>query len=334
MKVATFGHNYRSNIESDPQLHIVASRRNSPDCPFISILINNYNYGRFVDSAIESALAQTWKFREIIVVDDGSTDNSRQVIQSYGRSIIPIFKENGGQGSAFNAGFAACRGELICFLDADDLFLPRKLESIAKAWRQNPHAGLIYHQLHYIDGEGKRRRGCLPSSVSRGQSAHKVQRSGGWWPLPTTSGLACSREYLEEIFPVPLAPYRLCADSYIGSLAPFITEVVGVREPLALYRLHGENRYTPTVHSSTTLKRHKHRYELEFNRLKESLEDLEVPGPKISLEHHYPYQLCCWKADGSVSRWQVFATALRTPSMPLSMKLKAAWNIVFASRKP
>ena len=77
--------------------------------PLVSILINNYNYGYFLGAAIESALSQTYQNIEIIVVDDGSTDNSREIIAHYGNHIIPILKENGGQASAFNAGFAASR---------------------------------------------------------------------------------------------------------------------------------------------------------------------------------------------------------------------------------
>ncbi len=81
--------------------------------PLASILINNYNYGRFLHEAIDSALSQTYPHTEVIVVDDGSTDNSREIIASYEDQIIPVLKENGGQASALNAGFAASRGEIV-----------------------------------------------------------------------------------------------------------------------------------------------------------------------------------------------------------------------------
>jgi hypothetical protein len=83
--------------------------------PLVSILINNYNYAHFVTEAIESALAQTYRHVEIIVVDDGSTDDSREVIGRFGNLVRMVAKENGGQASAFNAGFAASKGEIICF---------------------------------------------------------------------------------------------------------------------------------------------------------------------------------------------------------------------------
>ena len=85
--------------------------------PLVTILICNYNYGRFLAEAIESALAQTWKNIEVIVVDDGSTDESREILTKYKGKIRIILKENGGQASAFNAGIAKARGEIVCFLD-------------------------------------------------------------------------------------------------------------------------------------------------------------------------------------------------------------------------
>jgi len=98
--------------------------------PLVSILINNYNYAPFLTQAVDSALRQTYENIEVIVVDDGSTDNSWQVIKSYGDRIVPIAKKNGGQASAFNAGFEKSQGDIVCFLDSDDVFLPDKLQKL------------------------------------------------------------------------------------------------------------------------------------------------------------------------------------------------------------
>ena len=89
--------------------------------PLASVIVNNYNYGRFLPDAIDSALAQTYVPLEVIVVDDGSTDASRDIMSGYLPRIRPVLKPNGGQASALNAGFAASRGDVVLFLDADDI---------------------------------------------------------------------------------------------------------------------------------------------------------------------------------------------------------------------
>src|SRR6202167_4054060 len=92
--------------------------------PLVSIIIDNFNYARFIRAAIDSALAQSYAQVEVIVVDDGSTDNSRDVISSYGNRVSAVFKPNGGHASAFNAGFRASRGSIVMFLDAYQALLP------------------------------------------------------------------------------------------------------------------------------------------------------------------------------------------------------------------
>ena len=95
--------------------------------PLVSVIINNFNYGRFLSECIKSALDQTYHSVEVVVVDDGSTDNSRNVIHDFAGKVIPVLKANGGQASAFNAGFASSRGGVVCFLDSDDFFAPHKV---------------------------------------------------------------------------------------------------------------------------------------------------------------------------------------------------------------
>src|SRR5579863_1287385 len=100
----------------------------------VSIIINNYNYGRFLREAIDSALCQDYPNTEVVVVDDGSDDYSRDIILSYGDRVRPVLKENGGQASALNAGAAVSQGDVICFLDSDDIFYPEKVSKILEAF--------------------------------------------------------------------------------------------------------------------------------------------------------------------------------------------------------
>jgi glycosyltransferase involved in cell wall biosynthesis len=88
------------------------------DSPLVSIIISNYNYGRFLKPCIESVLDQAYPHIEVIVVDDGSTDNSREIIASYGNRLVPVLKENGGQASALNVGFSISHGKIVIFLEA------------------------------------------------------------------------------------------------------------------------------------------------------------------------------------------------------------------------
>lgn len=94
----------------------------------VSVIIPNYNYGRFIGEAIESALAQTYPPLEIIVVDDGSTDDSVKIVESFGDKVKLITLQNGGVGKARNIGAANASGKLLAFLDADDIWLPEKSE--------------------------------------------------------------------------------------------------------------------------------------------------------------------------------------------------------------
>jgi len=92
----------------------------------VSIVIPNYNYGRFIGEAIDSALAQTHPLVEVIVVDDGSTDDSRAVIERYGERVTAIFQANAGQNAACAAGFARAHFDLVVFVDSDDCCCPKR----------------------------------------------------------------------------------------------------------------------------------------------------------------------------------------------------------------
>jgi len=119
------------------------------------VVIVNFNYGRFIEEAIQSALGQTYPNIEVIVVDDGSTDNTREIIQKYAMSnkVTAIMKENGGVASAMNIGFSASSGDLVMFLDSDDMLKPEAIEIAVKAWY--PSVSKVQRRLEAIDGQGR-----------------------------------------------------------------------------------------------------------------------------------------------------------------------------------
>ena len=132
-----------------------------PARPLVSVLIANYNYARFLPAALDSLLAQTYPNWHAIVCDDGSTDDSVEVIQHYvdrDPRIRLIKKSNGGQNSTFNACYQEVRGEVVCLLDADDLFDNRKIKLVVDSFLANPQAGVCNHFSQVIDSDGHPQR--------------------------------------------------------------------------------------------------------------------------------------------------------------------------------
>ncbi|MEA2573723.1 MAG: hypothetical protein QOH93_1021 [Chloroflexia bacterium] len=124
--------------------------------PTVSAVITTYNYGRFLPPAIESVLAQTLRPDEIIVVDDGSTDDTAAIVARYAdRGVRYVYKENGGGSSARNAGILAAKCELIAFLDGDDRWLPHKLERQIEQMVRHPHVGLVSGSEWQVDERGE-----------------------------------------------------------------------------------------------------------------------------------------------------------------------------------
>ena len=300
----------------------------------VSILVNNFNYARFLGGAIDSALQQDYSNLEVIVVDDGSTDESRDIIASYGSRILPVLKDNGGQGSAFNAGFALAKGELICFLDADDLFLPNKVSSVVQAFKRIPNTSLIYHRLQQVDVHLKKIGGPSPRSVLIGDIRSKVERAGTWWPHPTTTGLCPSRWFLEKVLPLPAQKCRLCADGYIAGLAPFFGVVVGLEQPLGVYRMHDGNYWnfrglTQREESQRRLERLKEEFDLVTTELmRHSSCDLS-----FSLEDNFRYQFHRFVAGLANSRLKVLSTVLTTQTLPFPMKWRELARIAMRYAK-
>lgn len=226
----------------------VAKRKNQP---FVTILINNYNYERFLGEAIDSALKQSYPSIEVVVVDDGSTDNSREVIASYGDRIIPILKERGGQASAFNAGFAASRGDIICFLDADDIFLPEKVAEVVTTFKSNPDVGWCFHRLRNVDMDSGTVLAIspgIPSAVYDLRSILKKPRRARLpIPGPATSGLCFTRALLKQILPMPEAEDVALNDMYLRCTALALSKGFFLDRQLTDRRIHGNNRVSLAI---------------------------------------------------------------------------------------
>jgi len=209
-----------------------------------SVVIANYNYARFLPQAIDSALGQTLPGTEVVVVDDGSTDESREIVAAYGDEIRSVLKPNGGHASALNAGFAASHGEIVCFIDADDMLLPGAMEAAAGALE--PGVAKVHWAMWEVDSDGERTGALMPEDPLCEGDLREVVAARGPSPRdhgnPPCSGNAYSRTCLEAIMPVPQR-FRRATDAYLFELAPFFGRIARLPEPQGLYRVHGVNDF-------------------------------------------------------------------------------------------
>lgn len=203
-----------------------------------AVIISCYNYADYVGQAIDSVLAQTRPADELIVVDDGSTDASREVIAGYGDRVRSLFQANAGQVAARNNGFRLSSADVILFLDADDLLEPDALGEIARRWIDG--ASKVQFDLEIIDADG-RKIGRRHSNFRDGYGPAEVAAefaATGTYSWPVMSGNAFARWFVESQLSVRPAE---CQDGLLNTLAPLYGPVVTIARPLGRYRLHGRN---------------------------------------------------------------------------------------------
>ena len=251
--------------------------------PLVSVLIANYNYARYIGEALDSMLCQTYPQFEVIVCDDGSTDNSREVIEKYANQdsrVKFVWQENGGVSSALNAAYLASNGQIVCLLDADDTYLPEKLQQVVEALVNNPEVGFVAHRVFRIDARG-RRQGVLPlfALMPSGWHGPALLRSGGILPdMPSCSGLCFRREVAKRIFPLP-EDFRRNADEIFMRLAPLMTHVIGIDQALSEVRCHGSNTTITSSITSAYVKRELEMWEKEWQLQKQYLLTID---PKLA----------------------------------------------------
>jgi glycosyltransferase involved in cell wall biosynthesis len=140
--------------------------------PHVSVIIPTYNRANYVSRAVDSVLSQTFRDCEIIVVDDGSSDNTRQVLAAYGDRIQYVFQANAGPGAARNLGIRLSRGRYLAFLDSDDMWMPTFLEETVSALDAHPQVDVVTTGI-YVGPAGRKTEACLEGVES------------GLWQLPT-----------------------------------------------------------------------------------------------------------------------------------------------------
>jgi len=224
------------------------------DDTLVSVLIDNYNYEKFLSSSIESVLNQTYQNFEIIVVDDGSKDNSKEIIEKFAKKdkrVKPIFKANGGQASAFNEGIKHCEGEVICFLDSDDLFKENKLVRVVDAYKK----GFEYIVNDYeLIGDKSYDNG--PYYPYGGYNLFLVYYLNSFTGS-TTSNISISKNLANKIFPIKNEKFfKVRADDVIVLYASMISEMSFLDDELTEYRIHGKNLFASNYKQITQNERY------------------------------------------------------------------------------
>jgi len=213
--------------------------------PFASVLIDTYNHEKFIEEAVTSVLEQDFPAsdREVIVVDDGSTDRTLEILRKFQTQIRILNKTNGGQASAFNVGIPECRGEIIVFLDGDDWWVQGKLRRVAGLMASDPTLGMVGHAIieSFNDASGR----IIAPDVQR-RFRLDSRSSAGFFRLHRcylgTSRLALRASVARRILPVPES-LTIEADEYLFTLAAALTDSVILTEPLTHYRIHGANLF-------------------------------------------------------------------------------------------
>jgi glycosyltransferase involved in cell wall biosynthesis len=303
--------------------------------PLVSLIISNYNYGRYLREAIDSALAQTYPAIEVIVVDDGSTDNSREVIAAYGDRVVAVFKENEGLISAINAGYSRSRGDIVCFMDSDDVMLPHRVERAVAMLDAHPQVGWVRSKVRHVD------ENLQPIGLEgpRG-STHLVPPNPYLYlerhPAVSNSYPATRRTVASEIFPMPMPPTKGNADAVFNVLLGTVDKPVHgyfLDEVLYLYRRHQAQQYSSYNDTVGALKE-----ALEVGRLTSSIWSQRT-GVKRAGTHVYTHSLIVSIMEGQplwgLRRWSDFVKGLgegaalfpRSPRLALrqTMRVSAAF---------
>lgn len=303
--------------------------------PLVTALINTYNYARYLPSAIDSVLNQTYPHIEIIVVDDGSTDHTQDVLAHYADRVQAIRTENGGQGHAFNVGIAAARGELLMLLDADDMWLPGKVERMVEFAAMRPYAAMLYHRYQNIDNHGQELGDPQPFPLIDGNYRRKYLRSGGTWWSPIASVLTLHTDHIRKALPFPTYAVREGADTIVTDYCVLTTEIASLPEALTLRRLHGSNLYA--TGRDGYFYRSKAIRESDVRRIEWRMFSMRQLMKRCGQELKLDLNRNEWRMTnlywlGRASFWRVLRACLSSPEHDIKLRLKRLKWVIASKR--
>lgn len=231
--------------------------------PFISAVIDTYNHEKYIEEAVSSVVGQDFPASEfeIIVVDDGSTDGTREIVRKFTPRVKLLSKKNGGQASAFNAAFAVSQGEIIAFLDGDDWWLQGKLATISERFAREPQIMAVSHGYYRHAENGSIEEVGPPTPTYFDLATpDAARRSVNAWDYFLPSSSAVRRAVLERVVPIPEV-LVFSADSPIAAASMAMRTMV-LPEILSCYRIHGSNLYAL---ASNDLAKMRRKHEMDEN---------------------------------------------------------------------
>jgi glycosyltransferase involved in cell wall biosynthesis len=295
------------------------------DQPLVSVLITVYNYERYIGRAIESVLNQSYPALEVIVCDDGSTDDSANIVQRYvdhDRRVTLIRQANAGHPAAYGAAYRQARGQILCILDADDRFARHKAASIVECFRANQGVGYVIHPLMMIDADDRPLQPLtLLDTFEEGFIADRIVRRGGRWRSMTASGVSFRRELAPYVYPVPDGIY---ADVLFNTVLPLLTRVAVVRDYLGDYRLHDRNmtgeirNHTSVEDSVRSIRKYLEQVERCLAAVNQKIAEWHLDIPALELANNLDYQM------------RVFALSLFSGPMAIRRRIAQYARLVAA----
>jgi glycosyltransferase involved in cell wall biosynthesis len=267
----------------------------------LSVIIANHNYADFVGAAIASALAIDWPDKEVIVVDDASTDASRRIIDGFSGKVAAYFRPKSNQLGCHMFGFGQSTGDVIIFLDADDSLEPHVMREVAKVWR--PGVSKVQFRMNLINAAGIQLGTAIPQFPRR-DDPEKLGRAflrTMAYTTPPGSGNAYSRKFVHEVFGfLPSVPQ---SDAVLLTLAPLLGDVLTIRKPLARYRLHDASYSAMPSLDASKLRERLHQ-DIEKARLFASVareRGLRVSSDPLRYSlNHLQYRLASYLVEPSV----------------------------------
>jgi glycosyltransferase involved in cell wall biosynthesis len=252
----------------------------------VTVLIDTYNHECFIEEAIVSVLEQDFPAAdmEILVVDDGSTDRTPQIVHKFAPRVRYLHKANGGQASAFNFGIPLAQGEIVAFLDGDDWWKKEKLVIVAGAFEKNPNAGTVGHGIVEVDTSDGRSRALAPGTTGYFDlsSDAGAQIFRNFMAFLGTSRVSIRKKILGEILPFPQA-LIVEADELMSALAIARGGAVLLSEMLTFYRLHDENLYQFRQDDPVRARRKMAVLDCLVNELPPRLRDVGVTPSAVSI---------------------------------------------------